>query len=231
MSYTRTYFIGGFATDSRLYRHQLDTIPGAVYLSFPKPEKGDTLESYALKFIPQIDQGQPFNLVGQSMGGLITMELSRHIHAEKIILISSVKCRAEMPLRFNLLRKTGVYRLCPGPAIIAGIQLGTLCMPEVIRNKGLRRLCLDMTYQNGAAFLHWCTRAIVQWKGEPSPRTDIIHIHGTKDKMFPVKQVENIIPVAGGTHLMLLSRAKEITNILMEQLFPDTMPAGTAISI
>ncbi len=118
MTPVRTYFIGGFATDARLYRHQLDHIPDAIYLPFPHPEKNDTLESYALKFIPLIDQDVPFNLVGQSMGGLITVELTRHIHAEKVILISSVKSRVELPARFNLLRKTGLYRLLPGAGII-----------------------------------------------------------------------------------------------------------------
>lgn len=225
MSSARTYFIGGFATDRRLYTHQLENIPGSVYLPFPKPEKGDTLESYALKFIPLIDQSLPFNIVGQSMGGLIAMELARHIPAEKIILISSVKSRAEMPARFNLLRRTGLYRIVPGAAIIAGTQLGTLLLPEMYRAKGLRRLCLDMAYQNGAQFLHWCTHAIMHWKGAAPLRDDIIHIHGTKDKMFPVRYVKNIIPVKGGTHLMLLNRAAEITAILINRLFTPPSPA------
>jgi pimeloyl-ACP methyl ester carboxylesterase len=225
MSSVCTYFIGGFATDRRLYAHQLEKIHDSVYLPFPKPEKSDTLESYALKFIPLIDQGLPFNIVGQSMGGLIVMELARHIHAEKIILISSVKSRSEMPARFNLLRRTGLHRIVPGAAIIAGTQLGTLLLPEMYRTKGMRRLCLDMTYQNGAQFLHWCTHAIMHWKGTAPLRNDIIHIHGTKDEMFPVKYVKNIIPVQGGTHLMLLNRAAEITDILISRLFPAASPA------
>lgn len=220
MTCTRTYFIGGFATDIRLFQHQLETIPDAIYLPFPQPEKGDTLESYALKFIPLIDRESPFNLVGQSMGGLIVMELIKHIHAEKIILISSVKCRAEMPAKFNLLRKSGLYRLVLGSFLVKGIELGTLFLPELIRYKGLRRICLDMTYQNGATFLQWCSRAIVLWKGAPPQRRDIIHIQGTKDKMFPIKQLKNIIPVTGGSHLMLLTRAEEMTHILKTHLFP-----------
>lgn len=224
MNAIRTYFIGGFAADIRLFRHQLETIPAAVYLPFPQPEQTDTLESYALKFIPLIDRDQAFNLVGQSMGGLIVMELIKHIHAEKIILISSVKCRAEMPRKFNLLRKSGLYRFVPGSFLIKGIELGTLLVPEMTRCKGLRRICIDMTRQNSAAFLQWCTRAIMLWKGAQPQRTDIIHIHGTKDKMFPVKQLKNIIPVTGGSHLMLLSRAEEMTNILMTHLFSDAQP-------
>ncbi len=88
-----------------------------------------------------------------------------------------------------------------------------------------------MTYNNGPAFLYWCARAILRWKGDPAPRPDILHLHGTKDKMFPVKLLKNIIPVAGGTHLMLLSRAEEITNILMAQLFPGGIPETGSISI
>ncbi|PSK94696.1 alpha/beta fold hydrolase [Taibaiella chishuiensis] len=210
----RTYCIGGFATDVRLFRDQLDHIPGTVYLPFPQPERGDSLETYALKFLPLIDQEQAFNLVGQSMGGIIVMELVRHIRPEKVILISSVKSRAEMPRWFNFLRDTRLYRLSPGPVIVAAIWLGTLFMRELTRVKGLRRLCLDMTRENGPAFLQWCTGAIMNWKGQPSPRPDIIHIHGTKDTMFPFRYVKNTLPVTGGTRLVMPDQAALITGML-----------------
>ncbi len=215
---TRTYFIGGFATDIRLYRDQLDHIPGTVYLPFPHPDPDDSLETYALKFLPLIDQAAAFNLVGQSMGGVIVMELIRHIHPEKMIIISSVKSREEMPGWFNFLRTTRLYRLAPGPVIVAAIRFGSLFMPELARDKGLRRLCLDMTHENGPAFLQWCAGAIINWRGRPATRQDIIHIHGTKDTMFPFRYVKNTLPVAEGSHLMLLNKAAEITRILREQL-------------
>ena len=215
---TRTYFIGGFATDIRLYRDQLDHIPGAVYLPFPHPDPGDSLETYALKFLPLIDQEQPFSLVGQSMGGIIVMELIRHINPEKIILISSVKSRDEMPRWFNFLRTTRLYRLASGPVIVAAIRFGSLFMPELARDRDLRRLCLDMTRENGPAFLQWCTGAIINWPGRPATRKDIIHIHGTKDTMFPFRYVKNTLPVARGSHLMLLNKAAVITRMLREQL-------------
>lgn len=217
MKPARTYFIGGYGTDERLFRHQLEHMPYAVYLPFPRPAPADSMESYVLRFLPLINQAEPFNLVGQSMGGLMVMELIRHIHPEKIILISSVKSRSEMPGWFNLLRATRLYRLAPGPVILAAIRLGTFCMPA-FRRGGLRRLCVDMAAANGGAFLQWCTGAIMHWKGDAPQRKDIIHIHGTKDTMFPFKYLKNVLPVEKGSHLMILDKAATLTALLQAQL-------------
>ena len=86
-----TYFIGGIASDERIFKHQMVAIENAVYLPFPRHDKHDTMDTYVKKFIPLIDTTQPFNLVGNSMGGIMVMELIKHIHPEKVVLISSVK--------------------------------------------------------------------------------------------------------------------------------------------
>ena len=46
---------------------------------FQKHDRHDTMETYAQKFIPFIDTTKPFNIVANSMGGIMTMELIKHI--------------------------------------------------------------------------------------------------------------------------------------------------------
>jgi len=218
MSAAATYFIGGFATDRQLYEHQLEHIPRAVYLPFPVPEPADTMATYARKFIPLIDTAAPFNIVATSMGGIITMELVKHIAPEKVILISSVKCRAEMPWRLRQLKYTRLYRLLPGRAYIPAIRYGSWLVPEIRNIPGLRDLVIRMAGNNAPGFLSWCVHAIVRWEGGNDYREDIIHIHGTRNAMFPYRLIRNAIPVEGGTHNMLLTRKEEITALLQRCL-------------
>lgn len=213
-----TYFIGGIATDGNLYEHLLQQGQGSVYLPFPKHGRGDTMESYALKFLSAIDTAAPFNIVANSMGGIMTMELLEHVHPEKVILISSVKCRQEMPWRLRQLKYSRLHLLLPGKGFIAGIRYGSRLLKEINRVPGMRELVVQMARNNPPDFLYWCVNAIVNWQGDNNYRKDIIHIHGTKDYMFPFKNIRNAIPVQGASHNMLLTRKEEIKHLLQQYL-------------
>ncbi|WP_118973495.1 alpha/beta fold hydrolase [Taibaiella koreensis] len=213
-----TYFIGGIATDERFYAYPLSQIPDAVYLPFPAHTAGESMAAYCLKFLPLINSKAPFNLVGNSMGGIMVMELLKHVQPEKVILISSVKCRSEMPWRLRQLRRSKLHRLLPGRGFIAGTRYGGLLLPELRRDPAVRRLTISMARHNDPAFLYWCVNAIVNWQGGDDYRRDIIHIHGTRDSMFPYRNLSQAIPVEGGTHLMQLTRKEELTRLLLQYL-------------
>lgn len=213
-----TYFIGGIASDERIFRHQMVAVPNAIYLPFQRHERYDTMESYVQKFIPHIDLSKPFNLVGNSMGGIMTMELLKHIQPEKVVLISSVKNRQEMPFILKHLKYTNAHKLLPGKGFVGFIEFGSLFKREVTKVPGMRKMAISMAKNNDPSFLYWCVNAIVKWKGNDNHRDDIIHIHGTKDEMFPYSRIKNAIPVKGGTHTMVLNRADEVNKILIEKL-------------
>lgn len=212
-----TYFISGIATDKRVYDYPLQQIPGSVYLPFPQHDPADTMESYVLKFLPLIDTSSPFNIVGNSMGGIMTMELLRHIQPQKVVLVSSVKCRSEMPWRLRQLQHSRLHRLLPGRAFIAGVKYGSHFHRE-IKNAGLRELVVQMAGNNTPGFLYWCVHAIANWQGGAGYRKDIIHLHGTRDRMFPIRNIANAIAVPGGGHNMQLTRKEEITALLRQYL-------------
>ncbi len=213
-----TYFIGGIASDERLFKYQLAAVENSVYLPFPKHEKKDTMETYVRKFIPLIDRSQPFNLIGNSMGGIMTMELIKHIQPEKVVLISSIKSRSEMPAKLKILKYTYAHKLLPGTGFIGAIQYGSLFKPDVLKTPALRKLAISMAKSNEPSFLYWCVNAIVNWQGTDDYRKDIIHIHGTKDEMFPFSKIKNAIPILGGTHQMMLNKHEAVNTILLEKL-------------
>ena len=218
MSTPVTYFIGGIASDERIFKHQMVAVENAVYLPFPKHDKQDTMETYVQKFIPFIDTTKAFNLVGNSMGGIMVMELIKHVQPQKVVLISSVKCRNEMPFILTHMKYTNAHKLLPGKGFIGFIQFGSLFKNEILKVPGMRRLAVSMAKSNDPDFLYWCVNAIIKWNGKEDYRKDIIHIHGTKDEMFPYRNIKNAIPVQGGSHSMLLIQHKEVNQLLTESL-------------
>lgn len=218
MENNTTYFIGGIASDERLFKFQMVAVENAVYLPFPKHSKNDTMETYAQKFIPLIDTSKPFNIVANSMGGIMTMELIKHVHPEKVVLISSVKSRKEMPFILKQMKFTNMHKLLPGKGFIGAIQFGSLFKREVLKEPAMRNLAVSMAKNNKPSFLYWCVNAIVKWNGKDDYRNDIIHIHGTNDEMFPYRNIKNAITVKGGSHTMILNKHKEVTKLLVESL-------------
>ena len=213
-----TYFIGGIASDERIFRYQMVAVENAVYLPFPKHDRCDTMETYAKKFVPLIDTSKPFNIVGNSMGGIMTMELIKHVQPQKVVLISSIKSRKEMPFILKQMKFTNMHKLLPGKGFIGAIQFGSLFKREVLNEPAMRNLAVSMAKNNHPSFLYWCVNAIVKWNGAEDYRKDIIHIHGTKDEMFPFKKIKNAIAVKGGSHTMILNRHHEVTALLLTQL-------------
>ena len=48
---------------------------------------------------------------------------------------------------------------------------------------------------------------MISWNQEETS-SDIIHIHGDKDPVFPIKNISNCIIVKGGTHIMIINKYK-----------------------
>jgi hypothetical protein len=67
------------------------------------------------------------------------------------------------------------------------------------------------------AFLKWALRTIALLQNQTLP-ANLFHIHGTKDRLLPFRKNRGIIPVENGGHLMILSKAEEISTLLKEIL-------------
>ena len=63
----------------------------------------------------------------------------------------------------------------------------------------------------------WAVNQIVNWRNTWVPET-IYHIHGDKDRMFPLKNTQPTHIIKAGTHIMILNRAKEISHCIEQIL-------------
>ena len=70
----------------------------------------------------------------------------------------------------------------------------------------LRTTLRDMDIE----FYRWALDALLRWDNETVP-SNVIHIHGAKDNLLPLKYVSADITVQNGGHLMIVENAVEIS--------------------
>ena len=111
---TNLYLFPGTGADFRLFKNlKVPSGYDTVHIPLPVPEKKETLTTYALRFVSQIDTTVPFVLLGVSLGGMICTELSDTLNPVRTILISSAKATTELPGRYTFQKKIRINRIVP----------------------------------------------------------------------------------------------------------------------
>lgn len=198
------YFMPGLAANPLIFeRIKLDDVLFDVHhLEWEIPQFNETLEHYASRIALRITEENPV-LIGVSFGGILVQEMAKLIEVRKIIIISSVKTKFEFPKRIKFASKTLAYKLIPMHLILS---LGKLAQ-FVFGEKFSKRMQLYDTFLSvrDIYYLKWAVEKVVLWNRlEVDER--VIHIHGNKDRMFPIQNIKNGIVVAGGTHVMIYTQ-------------------------
>ena len=208
------YCISGFGADKRIFKH-LDFGQHEVhYIPWKTPEKKEKLDHYAQRLASGIKHEKPV-LLGVSFGGMVGVEISRLIPLRKLILISSVKTRDELPLYMRIAGNTRLNKVIPLKpysflAAIENYQLG-------VRNDEEKELATTYRKNIDPVFSDWGINEILNWRNDQYP-TNLFHIHGDDDHIFPIKNIKADYVVKGGGHLMLMDKAPEISNVLQTVL-------------
>ncbi len=173
-------------------------------LSWFIPEKGMTFEEYAKKMCRMIRHDDPV-LVGVSFGGLLVQEMANYIPTEKVIIISTVKSRKELPKRMLFAKYTKAHKLLPTGMVNNVELLVKYAFGETVT----KRLELYEQYLSirDKYYIDWSIDKIVNWK-QQRPPDNLVHIHGEKDAVFPISNIKDCITVKNGTHTMIIHRAK-----------------------
>lgn len=165
------------------------------------PVKKEPLADYVKRLLVQIKHENPV-VIGVSFGGIIVQEIAKQIQVRKTIIVSSVKNNKEFPRRMHFSKTTGIHKLAP-----TGLFENLETVLKYSFGLAPKRLDLYKKYLNvnDSRYLDWSLDTIVNWNQEESLQ-DIIHIHGDKDLVFPVKYIKNAIIITGGTHVMIVDR-------------------------
>ncbi len=211
------YFMPGLAASSQIFEYiQLaDELFEIHYLEWIAPESTDEkLTVYASKYVAQIDHKNPV-LIGVSFGGILVQEISKLIQVEQLILISSIKCKAEMPKRLLFIKNSKAYKFFPAKRLSKIDDFSKYDFhPRLKKKSELYNKYLSIRDEK---YLNWAIHNALHWN-QNSPIENTIHIHGTKDEIFPIKHIKDCISIEGGTHAMIIIKAKKISTIIEQVL-------------
>lgn len=213
MRKTPIYFVPGLAASTDIFEYlelPEDTFK-IILLDWLVPQSiNESIESYAQRMCDRIQHETPV-LVGVSFGGVMVQEMSKLINTKKTIIISSVKCRKEMPTRMKIAKATKAYKLFPTKAINNIEEFSKYAFGDVVKKRvELYKRYLSMRDE---VYLPWAIHNVLSWQ-QKEPLEGIIHIHGDKDAVFPSKYITDFISIDGGTHIMVLNKAKKISKVL-----------------
>jgi pimeloyl-ACP methyl ester carboxylesterase len=173
-------------------------------LEWEIPLDTESLLDYARRMTDKIKHSNPI-LIGVSFGGILVQEMARCIPVKKVIIISSVKTNLEFPRRMKIAKTTKAYKLIPMSLILNIENLAKFSFGEKVNQR--LRLYEKFLSVRDIRYLDWAIEQVILWERTVAD-TNVIHIHGDADDVFPIKYISNCIVVKGGTHIMILNKYK-----------------------
>lgn len=206
MQKIHVYFMPGLAASSLIFeRIELPEDTFEMHLlDWEMPIENESLTAYAKRMSKLVTEENAV-LVGVSFGGVLVQEMAQFLKLRKVIIISSVKCNLEVPLRMKIAKSTKAYKLVPtglmkNVEVLSKFSFGTAIQ---------QRLKLYEKYlsMREKVYLDWAIEQMIMWE-RTEIDTKVVHIHGDIDEVFPIKNIKNCITIKGGTHIMILSKFK-----------------------
>lgn len=208
----KVYFIAGLGADSRAFSFLDLSFCNPQFIEWVTPEPNETLPSYAEKLFSCIKDEEAI-IVGLSFGGMLATEIAKKHPDTKVIIVSSSKTHLEIPNYLRFWRHFPIYKFHSEK--IKNSAGGFVL--SILGAKGIeqKKLQLKIMKDSDAAFTRWAMDAIVNWKNTIIPE-NVIHIHGTADKLLPCRYVKADYTIKGGEHVMLMDRAEELSQLLKQ---------------
>ena len=206
------FLLSGLGADKRVFDF-LDLSDFSIHhVDWIIPLPKESMAEYARRLLPQITSDKPV-LIGVSFGGMIALEIAKYISVEKVILISSAKSPNAIPSYFKLIPKLGLQKW---------MRPASLKKPNEVffwlfgvTSKDHKALLASIMNDTDEVFLTWAIYAVARW-GDRTLSNHVIQIHGTKDRILNVQNADYLVD--GGGHLMVVTQAREVSDILKKIL-------------
>ena len=210
----KAYFISGLGADKKaFYKLKLPEGYQPVYLDWIAPLKNESLKEYAKRFSAAINTQEDFIIIGLSFGGMIASEIARISKPKKLIIISSIAVSDELPWYFRLAGRLRIQKIIPlqfyKTATILNHFMGS-------KNRADKAMVLSFVRQTPPSFIRWSLNSILSWE-QHERLENMVHIHGSSDRLLPIRYTNAAHVVQKGKHLMVLNKADEV-NIILGQV-------------
>lgn len=208
----KVYLIPGLGYDCRIFnRLDLQDLD-VTEINWIEPKADENIHEYAQRLFSQVAKtNEKIILIGHSLGGVVAQEIASVNQIDKVILISSIKSRKELPLTLKLVKPLRLDKF-----FTKGISIKTIKFwgkSHGFETEADQELFKSMLGKQTNLYLQWALRELSSWK-EPkvSPETKIIHLHGTKDKTLPFKLIDKPdFIIEGGSHICVHKQAEQIS--------------------
>ena len=208
----KIYLFPGQGSDNRLFSNlELDRQFEMIPIQYEVPDKRATIKEYAQVLVQKIDTTDKYILLGVSLGGMICTELADVLNPDKILIISSAKSRKELPGRYKFQKYIPLNKIIPKKII----KFGALVLQPIVepdRNQE-KELFKQMLSSKDPVYLKRSINMIVNWN-RTSYSNKIIHIQGTNDHTIPIRNVIADYKIKKGSHMMILTQGKELSNLI-----------------
>ncbi len=208
------YVFTGLGADERVFYKINFGNYNPIHIKWITPIQKETIEEYALRLTQQITTSNPI-LLGLSFGGMMAVEVAKHIDTEKIILISSSKNKNEIPFYYKLAGRMRLHKLIKAKFLVRANKLTNKIFSA--RTREDKKMISSMIGASDVVFLDWAIDKIVHLKNEVIHK-NLTHIHGTADRILPIRFVKADVLIKGGTHLMIVNRAVEVQEKILEAI-------------
>jgi len=211
----KAYFISGLGADKKAFQKiKLPSAYEPVFLDWIAPQKNESLSNYARRFSSLIKNDDAFILIGLSFGGMLASEIARLRSPMKTIIISSLASSNELPWYLKNAGRVGLHKAVPIKFLKAASILKNFMG---VRSKEDKAIIYNYAKSADPDLVRWSIGAIVNWN-YPDRLPGIVHLHGSDDRMLPLKYTHPDFVIKGGGHLMIFNKADEVNDILKELL-------------
>jgi pimeloyl-ACP methyl ester carboxylesterase len=185
-----------------------------VFIQWVAPHDNETIEQYATRLLVQIKTSNP-TLIGLSFGGMMAIEIAKQIETEKVILIASAKTKNELPFYYRWAGKLGIHKLLSIKVLRKSRFVTYWFFGVETRNE--KKLLNQILLKTDASFLRWAIDKITKWTNQIELK-NTFHIHGSTDRILPLKFVNCNSIIHNGGHFMTINKAEELNKIIEQQL-------------
>jgi pimeloyl-ACP methyl ester carboxylesterase len=211
------YCISGLGADERIFSNLRPVGYTLKYIPHVLPGSQESIRTYAARLAESIKEDNAI-LLGVSFGGMLAIEISKIKPLQRLIIVSGIKSSNELPRWMKMVGKLKLNKVLP---------VRSYKFTERIDNKRLgittdeeRELARSLRQAADRGYIEWGVNEIFNWTNDWIP-DNVAHIHGEKDRIFPVSKIKADYIIKGATHLMVYNRADEVNKCICKILGID----------
>ena len=89
-----------------------------------------------------------------------------------------------------------------------------------IQSEEEKTLVASLRKEADLPYTNWAVNQAINWKNDWK-HSNIYHIHGDNDNMFPIKNIKADYTIKNGGHFMIMNRAAEVSDCINSILQKD----------